>query len=329
MEQEAFILSNGTVDYYAVLQIDDDATSADIKAAYRSLAKVCHPDFLGDAGHNICILLNEAYEVLTNPVARRAYDAQLEVALQDQNDGYTGKPLSKWIPDIKPEKAKNEDPNEDRAVFVDELSCIGCKNCVWLASAMFRIEPEYGRARVFAQWLNTEDKIQESIDSCPVSCIHWVDRADLPALEYVCQKKTSRVNVGMMMAGQGAATDVFGAAKKFLKDRRALEEQRRKAAMKASPLQEEARRKAAAEMAQQRAGWLGELGFNFAQAMRDAANGTGARSNGNGDQSPRVGQRKRPVRHNGAAGESYDGDAAQTLIPLELSLVPYESVDEY
>jgi hypothetical protein len=23
----------------------------------------CHPDFMGDAGHNICILLNEAYEV--------------------------------------------------------------------------------------------------------------------------------------------------------------------------------------------------------------------------------------------------------------------------
>lgn len=24
---------------------------------------MCHPDFLGDEGHNICVLLNEAYEV--------------------------------------------------------------------------------------------------------------------------------------------------------------------------------------------------------------------------------------------------------------------------
>lgn len=47
--------------------------------------------------------------------------------------------------------AKNEDPMEDRAVFVDEFSCIGCKMCVWCASATFRMENEHGRSRVFAQ----------------------------------------------------------------------------------------------------------------------------------------------------------------------------------
>ena len=30
---------------------------------YKSLAQECHPDYLGDEGHNICILLNEACEV--------------------------------------------------------------------------------------------------------------------------------------------------------------------------------------------------------------------------------------------------------------------------
>lgn len=45
------------------LQVDDDAPMDEIKKAYRSLAKECHPDYLGDEGHNICILLNEAYEV--------------------------------------------------------------------------------------------------------------------------------------------------------------------------------------------------------------------------------------------------------------------------
>jgi hypothetical protein len=39
--------------------VDDDATQSEIKSAYRSLAKVCHPDFLGEKGHDICILLNE------------------------------------------------------------------------------------------------------------------------------------------------------------------------------------------------------------------------------------------------------------------------------
>jgi len=27
-----------------------------------------------------------------------------------------------------------------------------CKQCVWQAPATFRIEPEHGRSRVYAQW---------------------------------------------------------------------------------------------------------------------------------------------------------------------------------
>ena len=42
----------------------------------------------------------------------------------------------------------------------DECSCIGCKQCVWIAQGTFRIEPAHGRSRVFAQWVDTEDDIQ-------------------------------------------------------------------------------------------------------------------------------------------------------------------------
>lgn len=42
-----------------MFRVDDDAPIEEIKKAYRSLAKECHPDYLGDRGHNICILLNE------------------------------------------------------------------------------------------------------------------------------------------------------------------------------------------------------------------------------------------------------------------------------
>lgn len=51
------------------LQVDDDSTEDEIKAAYRQLAKVCHPDFAGDAGHNICILLNEVSRRIAVPIA--------------------------------------------------------------------------------------------------------------------------------------------------------------------------------------------------------------------------------------------------------------------
>lgn len=99
-----------------------------------------------------------------------------------------GEPLSKWIPTMVPSMAKHEDPAETRAVFVDESSCIGCKNCMWCAPATFRMEEAHGRSRVFGQWLNNEDELQTAIDSCPVDCIHWVEKSELPALEHVCQK---------------------------------------------------------------------------------------------------------------------------------------------
>lgn len=39
--------------------VDDDAPYDEIKKAYRALAKSCHPDYLGEKGHEICIMLNE------------------------------------------------------------------------------------------------------------------------------------------------------------------------------------------------------------------------------------------------------------------------------
>lgn len=33
---------------------------------------------------------------------------------------------------------------------------------------------------------------QAAMDACPVSCIHWVDKADLPALEFVTRYKVGR-----------------------------------------------------------------------------------------------------------------------------------------
>lgn len=43
-------------------------------------------------------------------------------------------------------------------------------------------------SQVFGQWLNNEEQIQTAIEACPVSCIHWVARADLPVLEHIMAK---------------------------------------------------------------------------------------------------------------------------------------------
>ncbi len=68
-------------------------------------------------------------------------------------------------------------------VYVDEITCIGCKHCAHVARNTFYIEPDYGRSRVVRQDGDAEELIQEAIDTCPVDCIHWVDYTVLKKLE--------------------------------------------------------------------------------------------------------------------------------------------------
>ena len=70
----------------------------------------------------------------------------------------------------------------DKAVWVDEAVCIGCRYCAHVASNTFAIEPNLGRSRVIRQDGDTSSCIQEAIDTCPVDCIHWVAFEELDDL---------------------------------------------------------------------------------------------------------------------------------------------------
>ena len=63
---------------------------------------------------------------------------------------------------------------KEKAVWVDERKCIGCTYCSSVATNTFAMEPEQGRARAFRQDGDSEELIQEAIDTCPVDCIHWI-----------------------------------------------------------------------------------------------------------------------------------------------------------
>ena len=70
----------------------------------------------------------------------------------------------------------------EKAVWVDEVVCIGCRYCAHVACNTFVVEPNYGRSRVIRQDGDSTERIQEAIDTCPVDCIHWVGFEDLDDL---------------------------------------------------------------------------------------------------------------------------------------------------
>lgn len=66
--------SVGDYDLYDLLGLESSSDQSQIKSAYRALQKQCHPDVAGPAGHDMAIILNEAYAVLSDPHSRFAYD---------------------------------------------------------------------------------------------------------------------------------------------------------------------------------------------------------------------------------------------------------------
>jgi molecular chaperone DnaJ len=64
--------------HYDTLNVSPKATAAEIKQAYRRLAKLFHPDSQSKtADPDKIVKLNAAYEVLGDPTRRRAYDRQM------------------------------------------------------------------------------------------------------------------------------------------------------------------------------------------------------------------------------------------------------------
>ena len=65
-------------DYYSILNISQNATAKEIKKAYRFQAKKFHPDSSSAEGSvEIFKAINEAYNILSDPVKKKEYDASL------------------------------------------------------------------------------------------------------------------------------------------------------------------------------------------------------------------------------------------------------------
>jgi curved DNA-binding protein CbpA len=74
---------NKSVSYYDILGVRTNASQESIQAAFHQLAKKLHPDAGGSADE--MTLLNQAYEVLSNPDERIRYDKSLETGTPPKN----------------------------------------------------------------------------------------------------------------------------------------------------------------------------------------------------------------------------------------------------
>jgi DnaJ-class molecular chaperone len=66
--------------YYMILGVSRTESPSGIRAAYRDRARRLHPDVAGDEATRAFQELSEAYDVLSDPGRRRAYNAQLGAA---------------------------------------------------------------------------------------------------------------------------------------------------------------------------------------------------------------------------------------------------------
>ena len=67
-------MSSDPYGYYSILGITLKATQEQIKSAYREKAKHLHPDLSGADTASVFLFLKKAYDVLSSPTARAAYD---------------------------------------------------------------------------------------------------------------------------------------------------------------------------------------------------------------------------------------------------------------
>jgi hypothetical protein len=90
------LLIVSTKNYYEILGVSTDATSEEIKSAYRTKIKAIHPDLRNDKTHTVdssvdsdTAILNVAYETLADDEERRNYDRRFFIQHESKTDDHS------------------------------------------------------------------------------------------------------------------------------------------------------------------------------------------------------------------------------------------------
>ncbi|XP_039058716.1 uncharacterized protein LOC120202348, partial [Hibiscus syriacus] len=149
---------------FAVLGVDPNCSSAELKAAFRAKVKQYHPDVNKGGGDSDTMIRRviQSYEILSNY-------SRSEIIERECLD-----------PFYHPE-------SEAFDVFINETvlkTSVGCPySCVKRAPHALAYDPSTGTACATSQGHNEDYQVQLAVGQCPRSCIHFVTPSQRIILE--------------------------------------------------------------------------------------------------------------------------------------------------
>ena len=153
------------VNYYEVLNVSQKASNAEIKSAYRKLARKYHPDVNQDSksAAEQFALLSKAYTILNDPQERAYYDDQLNTqrtrgySIFDSNNPHAKRARNlaiqaKWdrLVDEVLERDRLENRERQRAVFTTVSLFLSTFFLALIRPQLWTVFNPFGRAIVLA-----------------------------------------------------------------------------------------------------------------------------------------------------------------------------------
>ena len=150
------------IDYYKLLGVKSKATQAEIKSAYRKLARKSHPDLNPDSkAAREFATLSKAYHVLSDPQERAYYDQQWAAAknrsysILDSNNPHAKRARNlavqaKWdrLVDEVLERDRRENRERQRAVFTTVSLFLSTFFLAMIRPQLWQVFDPFGRAIV-------------------------------------------------------------------------------------------------------------------------------------------------------------------------------------
>jgi molecular chaperone DnaJ len=201
--------------HYQILEVSQAATQREIKQAYRRLAKQFHPDSQRETSDREKIIrINAAYEVLSDPQHRRAYDRQLITGSSEEtsNQRYTRTVdaqnryqrqrrteraaddysqqwlketyspihcrISRILRSLDPQiEVLAADPFDDRLLSAFETYVVSCRTSLNQARQLFTSQPNPAQlAKVAAHLYYCLNQIDDGIDELERFILNYDDR---------------------------------------------------------------------------------------------------------------------------------------------------------